>query len=92
MRGYVADSPFVSVIDDPMGAVNSTDPWLQTIATGSPGSPGAAQAPALGRFDVPNDRLVPPDPSNALSIQEGELLFQGDDLASYHVETVPNPY
>jgi hypothetical protein len=92
MQGHVADSPFVSVISDPMGAVSSTDPWLRTIATGQPGSPGAARAPALGRFDVPTDRLVAPLPTNSLSIAEGELLFQGNDLSSFHHSTIPNPY
>lgn len=90
MQGFVENSPFVSVTDTPAAAAASTDPWLRTIATGEPGLPGVAQAPNLSEFNVPVSRLIAP--SNALSISEGQYLFQGDDLSNYLVETRPNPY
>ncbi len=90
MQGFVENSPFVSLTNDPVAAAASTDPWLRTIATGEPGLPGVARAPNLSEFSVPASRLIPP--SNALSISEGEYLFTGDDLINYLVETRANPF
>lgn len=69
-----------------------SDPWLRTIATGDPGVNGVARAPHLSEFSVPPDRLIAPSSDNALSLSEGEFLWQGNDLADFLVETRPNPY
>ncbi|KJE24240.1 RHS repeat-associated core domain [Frankia torreyi] len=81
MQGFVENSPFVSVTDSPEAAAATTDWWLQGIVK---------NAPHLSEFSVPASRLVAP--SNALSISEGEYLFQGDDLIKYLVETRANPF
>lgn len=81
MRGLVENSPFVSVTDNPAAAAATTHPWLRMIA---------ARALNLSEFRVPASRLIAP--SNALSISEGEYLFQGDDLSNYLVETRANPF
>ena len=98
MKGYpgiMADSPFVSVGDNPLKIAMSPDPWLKKIATGSSWGrnlPTAARAPDLGIFRVPKSRLVFPRASNTLSVQEGEILFAGDDLDQFLVHSWPNPY
>src|SRR5262249_35663095 len=81
MQGVVENSPFVSVTDNPAAAAATTDPWLRMIV---------ARAPNLSEFSVPASRLIPP--SNVLSLSEGEMLFQGDDLYNYLVNTGPNPF
>jgi hypothetical protein len=80
-RALVENSPFVSVTDNPAAAAATTDPWLRMIV---------ARAPNLSEFSVPASRLIAP--SNALSISEGEYLFQGNDLSNYLVETRANPF
>jgi hypothetical protein len=49
-----------------------------------------ARAPNLSEFNFPVSRLIAP--SNALSISEGEYLFQGDNLINYLVKTLANPF
>ncbi|MEU8242709.1 RHS repeat-associated core domain-containing protein [Actinoplanes missouriensis] len=87
--GFYTHSPFVSVTDNPAAAAATTDPGLSTIINGFPG-PSYMQAPDMSYFRVPSDRLHRPD--FELSHQEGELVFYGDDLADFLVETRPNPY
>jgi RHS repeat-associated protein len=81
MQGFVENSPFVSVTDNPAAAAATTDPWLRMIV---------ARAPNLSEFRVPASLLIAP--SNQLSISEGEYLFQGDDLINYLVATRANPF
>jgi RHS repeat-associated protein len=92
MRGYVENSPFVSLGTDPSRLASSPDPWLSTIATGRPGAPGVARAPDIGQFSVPDSRLVNPRADNALSIHEGEILYHGDDLGNHLTGWQTNPY
>lgn len=92
MRGMTLNSPFVSVLKDPLGAVTSTDPWLRTIATGSPGASGVRRAPDLGAFEVPSSRLTAPRAENTLSIEETELLFEGRDLETFLKSWQKNPH
>ena len=92
MGGAVGDSPFISVTTDPGLAAVSDDPWLRTIATGQPGAAGAELAPDLSEFRVPASRLIEPNPTNTLSISEGERLWLGPDLNQYLVKTIPNPF
>jgi RHS repeat-associated protein len=81
MQGFVENSPFVSVTDNPTAAAATTDPWLRNIA---------ARAPNLSEFRVPVSRLIAP--SNPLSVSEGEYVFQGDDLINYLVQTRANRF
>jgi hypothetical protein len=89
-RGNTRHSPFLSVTTDPDAAARTTDPQLGTIINGTPGYPGFQQAPDLSTFQVPRSSLHAP--TNALSASERELLYRGNDLADYRVDTVPNPY
>jgi hypothetical protein len=92
MEGYTDYSPFVSLTTDPNAAANSPDDWLRTIATGEPGFPNTQRAPDLSTFRVPRSRLIQPDADNELSLLEGEVLWHGEDLADFRVNTKPNPY
>ena len=94
MRGDTANSPFVSMIEDPAKLAASTDPWARTIATGEPGAPGVARAPDLGEFSVPKTNIVYPKAGNALSIAETERLFYqtGKSLVDYLAKWITNPY
>jgi hypothetical protein len=88
--GDTRHSPFVSVTTDHAAAARTTDDQLGTIINGTPGLPGFKQAPDLSTFHVPRSTLY--TPTNPLSTSEQELLFRGDNLADYRVDTVPNPY
>jgi RHS repeat-associated protein len=88
--GNVFQSPLVSVGTDLNNMVSSVDPWMQTIVTGSPGFEGAARAPFIATFNVPECLLT--TPNNSLSTSETELLFFGPDLLKYLVCVIPNPY
>jgi len=92
MKGRTAESPFVSLIQDPKKATTTEDPWLRTIATGEPGYPNTKRAPDIGKFRVPKSRLVYPKPDNLLSIEEGEAVFYGDDLGKFLKRWYRNPY
>ncbi len=94
MKGHVAESPFVSVGDNPLSLARSSDPWLKKISTGvSWGEPVLAErAPDLGIFRVPKSRVVYPIPTNELSVRETEILFVGDDLEQFLVHSWPNPF
>ncbi len=89
-QGFVANSPFVSVGTDPAKLATSTDPWLRTIATGSPGAPGVQRAPFILTFEVPASRLI--SPQNTLAVSETEKLFVGGDLPRFLVGAKPNPH
>jgi hypothetical protein len=88
--GDTRHSPFVSVTTDHAAAARTTDDQLGTIINGTPGLEGYEQAPDLSTFHVPSSRLH--TPVNRLSTSEQELLFRGDDLADFQVDTMPNPY
>ena len=92
MRGDTHNSPFVSVLREPIRLTTSTDWWARTIATGSPGLSGVQRAPDLAEFRVPSSKLIPPRADNTLSRQETELVFWGDDLINYLVRWEQNPY
>jgi hypothetical protein len=89
-RGTTSGSPMISVGTNPASVAASTDPWLETIATGLPGHAGAAPAPFLLEFSVPRSLLY--TPNYALSATETELLFMGDNLLPYLVNAQPNPF
>lgn len=98
MRGITAESPFVSVLDNPTSGAMSSDPWLKRLATGCdwhPPTQNFVSSPApyatdLGIFRVPESRLV--YPANPLSNVETERVFLGDDLEDFLVHTWRNPY
>lgn len=83
MVGDTLNTPFISVAGDYHAAAATTDPWLHDITR---------QAPDMATFRVPEDRLVKPLPTNALSIGETEMLFNGNDLKDYLVKWDKNPY
>jgi RHS repeat-associated protein len=89
-QGFVENSPFVSLGSDPARLAASTDPWLSTIATGSPGAPGVARAPFIATFRIPVSRIYVP--GNALSTTETEKLFLGSDLLKFLISAKPNPF
>lgn len=91
MRGSTVDSPAVSVLETPRAGANTTDPWLQGIATGT-GPKRHMAAPHLSRFEVPTRRLIAPEADNHTSRGETEYVFFGEDLADFHRTTMPNPY
>jgi hypothetical protein len=83
MQGETDRSPFVSVVTKPANLANSTDPWALKIVTGkvpagTPDLPHVQRAPDLGKFLVPNSKIVSPKPSNTLSTAETERVVQGD--------------
>lgn len=88
--GDTKNSPFVSVLLDPVRGAQSPDPWLGTIITGKPGMRGVGQAPDLGTFNVPSNRLH--DPGVDISRIETEMLFWGDDLGVFNLFWQANPF
>lgn len=92
MRGDTRNSPFVSVVREPIKLTKSNDRWARAIATGSPRLPGVQRAPDLAEFRVPSSKLIAPTADNRLSIEETELVFLGDDLKNYLVRWHDNPY
>lgn len=92
MRGDTHNSPFVSVLREPIRLTTSTDRWARAIATGSPSLSGVQRAPDLAEFRVPSSKLIPPRSDNTLSIEETELVFWGDDLVNYLVRWEDNPF
>lgn len=89
-RGKVRNSPYVSVLEDHRVAARTPDPWLSCIVHGQPPLPGVHQAPDLGEFDTPPERVV--TPSVWIAVHETEVLYEGDDLGHHVVRWVRNPY
>ena len=83
MVGDTINTPFISVAGDYHAAAATTDPLLHDITR---------RAPDLATFRVPEGRLVTPQPHNALSLGETEMLFHGNDLKDYLVKWDKNPY
>lgn len=98
MGGDTGQSPFVSLLLDPQKGAATSDDWLRKIITGHPkhlaglGDDVVRQAPDMSTFEVPKSRLIGPAPDNFLSRNETEVVWHGEDLADYKVDTVRNPW
>ncbi|MGH7730924.1 MAG: hypothetical protein ACRENJ_06690, partial [Candidatus Eiseniibacteriota bacterium] len=88
--GMTENSPFVSLLWNPVNGARTTDGWLRRIATGA--DQPWMRAPHIAQFRVPFDRLFLPGGGNLLSIKEGEVLWRGNDLAKYLVGWLRNPF
>lgn len=94
--GLTKNSPFISVLLEPVSVSSSRDAGVRAIVTGLPEwalqAYGLQQAEDIGVFRVPISRLYSPNPARITQHEETERLFLGDDLIEFLLEWRPNPY
>jgi hypothetical protein len=88
--GGSVPSPFVSLTRNPDAVANSPDLTLRAVATGEEVFGESFAADTLSRFRVPVRRTISPNTQDAQN--DEEVLFLGEDLVNFLVESEPNPY